>query len=152
MADETKLIDTAPDNELLSRYSDFLTGKPLNDELAAVQLGDVHFTEETTTDFVTGTAKSVQVRENELTRAERVELREFRQSGGWSLAMQLLEKRFQNLHKRAISMGEDDPLEKRDALAKEWAYVMMYRRAMIEFQMLIDAELKALWETEKANG
>ena len=40
--------------------------------------------------------------------------------------------------------SENDPLARSAEIGRQWAYVAMYRRAALELEQLVDAEIKAL--------
>lgn len=140
--------DRADYDAILGRYQSYLNGEPLNEELAAVQAGKVVLMENREP-VANRQAGVIEDAERPLSRTERLELKELRQSDGWPVLMRLLEKRFQTLRKAAINMSQNDPLGNSAEIGKTWAYVGMYARAKIEIEALLEEELKALREEEK---
>lgn len=139
-------MEDKPDS-VLGRYESYLNGKPLNDELAAVQQGKVVLMENRAT-VANPQTGVIEDPERELSRAERLDLRELRQSDGWPILMRLLQKRYQALRKAAINMSQNDPLGNAE-IGKSWAYVVMFQRAKIDIEALLEEEMKVLREEER---
>lgn len=135
-------------SSIMERYESYLNGTPLNEELAAVQAGKVNLTEnrDPVTKPQTG---AIEDPERQLSRTERLDLRELRQSDGWPVLMRILQKRVQTLRKAAITVSQNDPLGNSAEISKTWAYVGMYARAKTEIESLLEEELKALREEEQ---
>ena len=134
----------------LERFERYLQRDPLNEELAAVQRGELPPAPEATIPLQTeATVQRPEALRGALTRAERVALRELRQSEGYPILQELLKKRFQVFEKRAITISKVDPLLNKDMIAKEWAYLGAMDQVMMDMEAVIAAELKILWEQEQ---
>lgn len=142
------MADRPDYDEILGRYQSYLSGEPLNDELAAIRQGKVVLMENRDPVAHPQTG-AIEDAERPLSRAERLELKEMRLSDGWPVLMRLLQKRFQTLRKAAINMSQNDPLGNAGEIGKSWAYVTLYQRAKIDMETLLDEELKALMEEEQ---
>lgn len=128
-------------------HEKYLAGEPLNEELAALKEGRSRDFLETTPAWPPSlrliTGGDI---ERELTRGERMDLKELRQSAGWPVVVRLLEKTSAIHKKGAISSSQTNPLANKDTIAEEWAYCTMFDRAKGEIQALIEAELRQLDE------
>ena len=150
----TKKITEGLPKESIDAYTRYYDRIPLNEELAAVQRGEIGPVEQD----AMPKDRAVQPvpdppflvkRAGELTRDDRLALRELKQSDGWLVVMQLLKKRCQDLEKRAITISRIDPWENKEAIAKEWMYAGAFEQALTDIEMLVNAELKILWEQEQ---
>jgi len=126
----------------LTAHEKFLRGVPLTEDLAALRDGR---------DLETETPRPAPVErrafddpERELTRAERLDLKEFWEMPGQKLYRRLLEKAIHFHQKRAICLSQDDPLANRDEIANAWAYVRIYRRVVAELETVVSVELAEL--------
>ena len=147
-AENTSRIPNA--DEALARFEQYLQREPLNEELAAVQRGELSAAPEVDLPQPREANKlPEEAMRGELTRADRVALRELRQSEGYPILQGLLKKRFQLFEKRAITISKVDPLLNKDAIAKEWAYLGAMDQVMMDVEALIAAELKILFEQEQ---
>jgi len=146
MADETPQVPKSAD-DMLADLNRYFNNEPLNEELAAVQRGEVRFVDAPEPDVAVAKVELGDV-ERELTRQERIDLRELRQSDGYRVLLRIQEKRFQNLHKRAITISQNHPLANQQAVIHEWVEANAYRNATREMWALVDAELKILWDQE----
>jgi hypothetical protein len=138
------------DDAALGRFEKYLQHDPLNEELAAVQRGELPPVQDA--ELPQQAEAAVQRPEalrGALTRAERVALRELRQSEGYAILQELLRKRFQQIEKGAITISKVDPLQNKDEIAKQWVYLGAFAQAMLEIDALMAAELKILWEQEQ---
>jgi hypothetical protein len=133
----------------ISRFENYLNGVPLNPELAAVQKGMVSLVEEPAKAQKPQQRRVIEDVERELTRAERLDLKDLRASEGWPLLMRILERRFQKLHKAAINNSQNDPLGRSAEIAQTWAYVGLYERAKKDMESQVEEELKALRNEEQ---
>jgi hypothetical protein len=127
----------------LTAHEKFLQGVPLNEELAAVREGK----EPQTTAAARNAAAQRRAHDDDdrgLTRAERLDLKEFREMPGWELFLRIADKCVRLHQKRAISLSQDDPLVNRDAIASAWAYVKILRRAVAELEAIVNAEVEQL--------
>lgn len=118
-------------------HRSFLHGTPLSEEHAAVRDGSSPNK---------GHAKpkkpEIENASRELTNDERAALRELRLSDGWPVLLRLQEKIVQMHRAGAISKSQIDPLGNSDEIAREWAYVGMFRRACRELTTLVSAEVE----------
>lgn len=125
-------------------FEKYLAGEPLNEELAALQRGAERAA---VNPFPPSPSYALAVNgdpERELTNTERLDLKEMRLSPGWPVMQRLFQKLFAIHHKSAITLSQYSPLENRDKIAEEWAYVVMYRRAIDEFNKLAATEVAEL--------
>jgi len=128
----------------------YLAGEPLTAELAAIRDGkDEPSIWDRLLETVTRTGDSdPATRERTLTRADRAELRDLRNSPGWAIFL-MLQKRAMKLHQRtAIQQSEDGELEP-EKMAGEWAHVRLFKRACQEMTALVEAEIAELEAEEK---
>jgi hypothetical protein len=132
----------------MERYSNYLERKPLNEELAAVQRGEVDLVEHPV-EKATAKRAPIEDSQRELTKGERLDLRELRQSEGWPVLMRILEKRFLQLEKAAITMSHNDPLGKSREIGEKWAYVVAYKMARMDLESMLDTELQVLRKEEQ---
>lgn len=79
-----------------------------------------------------------------LTRMERELLREARANGVLATLTHCAKRALQRHIQSATMDSENDPLARSGEIARQWAYVAMYRRAALELEQLIDAEIKVL--------
>lgn len=123
-------------------HEKFLRGEPLTPELAALREGrDVS---SSTARPAPAERRSHDDPERELSRPERLDLKEFWEMPGQKLYLRLAEKAIHFHQKRAISLSLDDPLANRDEVANAWAYVKMYRRVVAEMETVVNTELAEL--------
>jgi hypothetical protein len=131
-------------------HEKYLAGEPLTPELAAIREGrDEPTVLDKLMERVTGAGEGDQgIRERPLTRSDRAELRDLRNSAGWAIFL-MLQKRAAKLHqKTAISQSEGGELRP-DAMAEEWAHVRIFKRACQEMTALVEAEILELEAEEK---
>jgi hypothetical protein len=124
----------------LTAHEKFLQGIPLTDELAAVRGGR----EEQPKPSSAAPRKAHDDLDRELTRAQRLDLKEMVEMPGWELFLRLGEKAVR-LHKNyAISKSQDDPLANRDEIAEAWAYLKLFQRAVQELGTVVSVEIAEL--------
>lgn len=132
--------------ETLEKY---LNHEPLNEELAAIREGNVdllpHPVEKTAPKRGSG---RIDDPERDLTRAERLDLRELRQSDGWPVLMRLLLKRFLTLEKTAITISQSFPLQNAEGIAQKWHHVGVYKQVASEMELLLEQEIAELQAEE----
>lgn len=126
----------------LTAHEKFLRGEPLTEELAAVRDGRDSETPKPRPAPAEGRAYGDP--ERELSRPERLDLKEFWEMPGRKLYLRIAEKAIHFHQKRAISLSQDEPLAKRDEVAIAWAYVKMFRRVVAELDTIVKAELDGL--------
>jgi hypothetical protein len=126
----------------LTAHEKFLRGVPLTDGLAAVREG--RDPETATPRPAPAERRAYDDLERDLSRAERLDLKEFWEMPGQKLYARLMEKAIHFHQKRAISLSQDDPLANRDEVANAWAYVRIYRRVAAEMEMAVNMELAEL--------
>jgi len=122
-------------------HEKFLRGEPLTPELAAVRDGR---DAETKPRPAPAERRAYDDPERELTRPERLDLKEFWEMPGQKLYLRIAQKAIHFHQKRAITLSEDDPLTNRDEVANAWAYVKILRRAVAELEVVVKAELAEL--------
>lgn len=79
-----------------------------------------------------------------LTRADRELLKEAKGSGVLAIIEQTLKRALRTHVESATMDSENDPLGRAGEVSRQWAYVVMYRRALFEFAQLVDAEIAEL--------
>ncbi len=129
----------------LTAHEKFMRGEPLTPELAALREGR---DPEAKSRPMPAERKAYDDPERELTRLERLDLKEFWEMPGQKLYLRLAEKSILSHQKRAITMSQDDPFSNRDEIAIAWAYVKVLRRVITELELVVNAELAEL-ETEQ---
>jgi len=138
-----------------TNYEKYLAGEPLTEELRALQAGEPPAYEfEGPSQAAPGPA------ERPLSRADRELLKEARGSGVLAIIETALKRALQAHIQSATIDAENDPLGRAGEISRQWAYVGMYRRAFLEFQQIVDAEIAELdsarilvgHETERAAG
>ncbi len=87
--------------------------------------------------------------ERNLTRSERLELKEMCATPGWRVLQRLLEKTFQIHKKSAIDISQTDPLCRAQEISEAWAYVILFQRAVREMDLIVSAEITQLDAEEK---
>jgi len=125
----------------LSAHEKFLRGEPLTPELKALRDG------RDAPSFALPSAPERKAFDNptrEFTRAERLDLKEFKEMPGWQLYLRIVERTMLFHQKRAISLSQDDPLTNRDQIANAWAYCSMARRVAAELEAVVNAEVGLL--------
>lgn len=136
---QTKAYGGAVMSELTA-HEKYLQGIPLTDELAAVREGR----DERPKPSATAPRRAYGDPDRDLTRAERLDLKEMAEMPGWQLFMQLAEKAARLHQKHAISKSQDDPLDNKDEIAAAWAYVNLFKRAVLELGTIVSAEIAEL--------
>jgi hypothetical protein len=125
----------------LSAHEKFMLGEPLNEDLKAIRTG----TEvKPASKPQPAERRSIDELDRELTRVERLDLKEFWEMPGQKLYLRIAEKSINFHQKRAISLSCDDPLNRRDEIANAWAYVKVLRRVVVELQATVMLELAEL--------
>lgn len=133
-----------------TNHEKYLAGEPLTPELAAIREGK---DEPSVLDELMGRiAKTAEpdpgMRDRPLTRADRAELRDLRNSPGWAIFL-MLQKRAIRLHRQTATRQSEDGDLKPDAMAEEWASIRLFKRACQEMTGLVEAEILELDLEEK---
>lgn len=123
-------------------HEKFLRGEPLTPELAAIREG--RDPAQATSRPAPAERRAYDDPERELSRPERLDLKEFWEMPGQKLYLRIAEKAIHFHQKRAISLSQDDPLTNRDEVANAWAYVKMFRRAVAEMELIVNGEMAEL--------
>lgn len=123
-------------------HEKFLRGEPLTAELAALREG--RDPEKTTPRPAPAERRAYDDPERELSRPERLDLKEFWEMPGLKLYQRIAEKAVYFHEKRAIALSLDDPLNKQDEVVAAWAYVKMFRRVIAELEVDVNMELVQL--------
>lgn len=131
------------------RYSDYLHGVPLNTELAGVREGRVELIHQAPFPPAQLPADT-EVALKALTRKDRILLRELYQAEGWPVLMRVLGIKLEEIRKRAITNSQHDPLENAANIAKDWAYVTIFERAVESLVGTVRNELETLSHEELA--
>ena len=126
-----------------TNFEKYLAGVPLNDELAAIRDGRAADVEPPIFPWQSKPAAAGDD-DRELTRDERELLKEAKTNGMFTTLVRLQRKALK-IHIRSATMeSETDPLKTPTDVVNAWAYVKMYRRANMELEMLVDAEIAKL--------
>jgi hypothetical protein len=123
----------------ISNFLKYLDGEPLTEELAKLRAGDLEEEEIPGAEYTA--PPTIRAMDRELLRKERQELREILRGPGWPVVLRVQEKLRQMHRNCAMSISQDDPLKNRDKIAEQWAYVLMFNRAMHEFNVLLEAQV-----------
>lgn len=126
----------------LTAHEKFLRGEPLTPELAALREGRDPQT--TKPRPAPAERRAYDDLERELSRPERLDLKEFWEMEGRKLYQRLAEKAVYFHQKRAIALSLDDPLGNRDEVAAAWAYVKMFKRVVAELEVFVRVEIAEL--------
>jgi hypothetical protein len=126
----------------LTAHEKFLRGEPLTPELAALREGRDPQT--TKPRPAPAERRAYDDLERELSRPERLDLKEFWEMEGRKLYQRLAEKAVYLHQKRAIALSLDDPLGSRDEVAAAWAYVKMFKRVVAELDVFVRVEIAEL--------
>lgn len=121
----------------------YLSGEPLNDDMAALMQGDEEQEEKNLIQLIPMS--------HELDDNDREHLRRLRLEPGWPIFLRLLDKVIKGKEDRVKHSSKVDPLANRDRLAADWAYVGMMEQVRAMAKNLIDAEVAKL-EQKKARG
>ena len=124
----------------LTAHEKFLQGIPLTDELAALRDGR----DEQPKPSPAAQKKAHGDLDRELTRAQRLDLKEMAEMPGWELFLLLGQKAVRLHQNYAISKSQDDPLANRDEIAAAWAYLKLFQRAVLELGTIVNAEIAEL--------
>jgi hypothetical protein len=141
----------------LSPLEKYNQGIPLNEELAEMRAGveKVNAEADSSAALRNDNQKSGWMgtderdADAELTRTERLDLKELRVSRGWAVLMRLQEKTLHAHRRGAIHVSMGEPLGNAATVANAWAYVKAYQRAQQELPLVVDLELKQLSEGTK---
>lgn len=129
------------DTSNLERY---LSGEPLNEELAALQRGDMA---NPARPEIAAIIESLGPRmaqpddEKPLSYAERIAIKEAYQAGVFTSLMRLMRKSLRTKQNVATIDSENDPLGRPTEVAQAWAYIAIYRRVMVELTVMIEGEI-----------
>jgi hypothetical protein len=136
----------------LSNHEKYLAGEPLNDELAAIKAGQVP-------DFGIGLAGLIAAKadepslmnpDRELSRDERIALREVRFGPGWPVLQRLLEKSTIAHTKMAIALSQENPLGSGAELNQMWLTVKLWKQTITELNYAVAVEMQAIEEDMKS--
>lgn len=127
----------------LTAHERFMRGDALTPELEALREGRETAAQQQATTAAKGATDHP---ERELSRAERLDLKEWMEMPGWELFRRLIEKANGSHQKRAITYSQIDPLNNQAAIVSNWAYVTAFRKATTE---LLDAVKTEVEELEK---
>lgn len=132
----------------LSNHEKYLAGVPLNPELAALKAGRLPELDGVLPNQAQGGAAASQAAdpERELTREERIALREIRTGPGWPVLQKLLEKSTIAHTKAAIALSQDDPLGSGPELNQMWLTVKLWKMTIAELNWAVAIELQAIDE------
>jgi hypothetical protein len=122
-------------------HEKYLRGEPLTADLAALKEGREP---QATKRPAPAERRAYDDPERELTRPERLDLKEFWEMPGQKLYLRIAEKVIYFHQKRAIALSQDDPLTNRDEVVNAWAYVKILRRVVAELDVIVNAELAGL--------
>jgi hypothetical protein len=132
----------------LSSYEKYAQNIPLNEELAA--LHDGRDPVEIQKAAARAVVKEEQANEaegeleRELTRVERLDLKELRLSRGWPILVRLLEKSSHRLEKAAITASMRDPLARNPETGERWMEHKMFEIAKNALPKMVAREIEAM--------
>lgn len=132
----------------LTAFEKYLTGEPLNEELAALRRGEIPEVGAATHPKPTTVVDSKD-EDRPLIRAERQALREAREVGAVTTLSRLLRSIIRRKIQTATIDSETDPLGRQAEIAQTWAYVVAFRTACVEIEFQIQAEIDALEREER---
>ena len=124
----------------LTDHEKYLAGEPLNDELR--DLRDGKTPEPQAPVLPWPIPEPMEDAERELTRTERLALKDLRASDGWNVQMRLLEKAIAGHRNSVINMSQRDPLTNKDAIANQWAYLNALKSAKQAIEAMVNEEVK----------
>lgn len=128
----------------LTPHERYLRGDALTPELEAMRDG-----REPVAEQKPAAARNVaDPLERDLTRAERLDLKEWMEMPGWELFLRLMEKANGLHQKRAITYSQIDPLSNQAAIANSWAYASMFRKATAEMVEAVKTQVQELEKSE----
>lgn len=127
-------------------YAKFLAGEPLNEDLAAVRDGRLDTLENPVHNLIEKWAPRhpMDDPDRDLTIDECALLKEAKQSGVLNTLIRLQRKALQSHVRTATIDSEKEPLARTQEIVQQWAYVTMFRRACLEVEALVEAEIKRL--------
>lgn len=132
--------------EINENFDKYLRGEPVNEELAALKAGKLVEFEP----FQIGGAgqqnQSTEPRKGEITRADRVALKELVAQPGWSVLHRLMENATLIHQESATLLSQKDPLANAQEIAQAWAYVNLHRQVSAELEALVVFEIRKLEE------
>jgi hypothetical protein len=127
-----------------SNLEKYLSGEPLTDDLRQVRDGmeAAEYGFAGLENLVARGAPAAGT--GPITRADRELLKESKASGVLAIIERTLKKTLETHIESARIDSEQDPLGRAAEISQRWAYIAMYRRALVEFSQLIDAEIAEL--------
>lgn len=117
----------------------FLAGEPLTDSLRRLRDGQEEAVPEE--EIEPTIDPNDENPERPLTRAERIDLQHLKGSAGWLIVTRLIKRALLRRETAAKVLSQNDPLKNQEAIAREWAYVSLWRNVYIELQANVDSEI-----------
>jgi hypothetical protein len=117
----------------------YLAGEPLNEELARLREGRPDPVEDWPLPPISPFDSNPDTQP--LTASDRSLLREAKANGVLAIFGRVLKKAVQVHRTSAMLTSENDPLGHAAEISREWAYVLMFKRATLEFEQLVEAEI-----------
>lgn len=125
----------------MSAHERYMRGEPLNEDLKGIRAG---LDPKPPTKIQPEERRTIGDVDRELSRAERLDLKEFWEMPGQKLYLRIVEKSINSHQKRAISLSQGDPFGNRDEIANAWAYVKVLRRVIAELHATVMLEMSEL--------
>jgi len=135
--------------EELSVFEKYARGIPISEELEALRDGrDFAAPQEVRLPPAAKDDKSQRMggfeAERELTRGERIALKELRLSPGWPILLRIIEKSSLRLEKSAINASKGDPLGRDPRTGECWMELKMLEMALNVMPRLVAQEIEIL--------
>jgi hypothetical protein len=122
-----------------SAFENYLTGKPLSAEIAALMEGrepaaEIQYPQETTS-YTDARGHSREPTPEEITWVHRL-----KGEPGYSILLRLLKLRVQKREESASLLSQQDPYGQKDDIAKNWAYIACFKQVIREIEILVTGE------------
>lgn len=130
-----------PSNQDNSAFENYLTGKPLSSEIAALMEGREPTAEiESSETAETSSYAGRREQGREPTPEEITWVHKLRGEPGYSILLRLLNLRVQKREESASLLSQQDPLGQKDDIAKNWAYIACFKQVIREIEILVAGE------------
>ena len=125
-------------NDNNNAFENYLTGKPLSPEIAALMEGREPAAEIQYAAEAEATAYKPDSREptpEEITWVHRL-----KGEPGYSILLRMIKLRVQKREESASLMSQQDPYGQKDDIAKNWAYIACFKQVIREIEILVTGE------------
>jgi hypothetical protein len=128
-----------------SNFEKYLAGVPLNPELAALKAGRLpEFGMLMQQGATIAEPRAATDPERELTREEKIALREMRLSAGWPVLQKLLEKSTITHAKAATALSQEHPMS--GEIGQVWLAVRTWKQVVNELNWSVAVQVQAIEE------